>query len=85
MSCTLPSLILVGVHNEMTFGASYNFIGKMGGWELRACLNLEYRTRRSLEKLIFCSLFYVYCCEGVFFHGEKSNVAKHLITYRILS
>ena len=23
-----------GGHNKVTFGASYNFIGRMGGWEL---------------------------------------------------
>ena len=37
------------------------------------------------NKMIFCGFFLcVYHCEGVFFHGEKSNVAKNSITYRIL-
>ena len=50
------------------------------------------------NKMIFCVFFLffffgggggggggcVYHCERVFFHGEKSNVAKHLITYHIL-
>ena len=35
-------------------------------------------------KMVVCCFFCVYRCEGVFFHGEKSNVAKHSITYRIL-
>ena len=31
-----------------------------------------------------CFVFCVYRCEGVFVHGEKSNVAKHSITYGVL-
>ena len=40
------------------------------------------------NKMIFCvfwgGFFCVYHCERIFFYGEKLNVAKHLITYRIL-
>ena len=35
-------------HNKVSFRASYNFIGKMSGWELGGCSNFEYRTGHSL-------------------------------------
>ena len=63
----------------MTFGTSYNFIGKMGEWELGVQQGVLW------NKMIFCGVFFcVYRCEGVFLHGEKSNFAKHSITYHIL-
>ena len=48
----------------------------------------EYRTGHSLVQndfLFFVGFFYVYQCEGVLFHGQKSNVAQNLITSRIFN
>ena len=33
----------------------------------------------------FSGFFFVYHYEGIFFHGEKLNVAKHSITYTVYS
>ena len=35
--------------------------------------------------LFFVGFFCVYQCEGVLFHGQKSNVAQNLITSRIFN
>ena len=68
----------------MSFGASYNFIGKMK--LVVAVQTLSIEQGGLWYKMVFCCFFFfcVYRCEGVFFHGEKSNVAKHSITYSIL-
>ena len=76
-----------GGHNKVTFGASCNFIGKMGGWKLGGGVQILSIERGVLwNKMTLCVFFFfcLYRCEGVFFHAEKSNVGKHSFTYRIL-
>ena len=70
-----------GGHNKLNFWASYNFIGKMGGWEIGGGVQTLSTEQGVLwHKIIFWGFFCVKDCEGVFFDGQKSNVAKHSIT-----
>ena len=70
-----------GVLIKRGVGSQHNFLKVCGvtiKWPSRQAIIL-------LVKLIFCVFdFCVYHCEGVFCHGEKSNVAKYLITHSTL-
>ena len=72
-------------HNKATVRVSNNFISKMGGWELGGIFkNKSLEQGILLNIMIFCFSFFfhffcVYRCQGVFFHVEKSNIAKYSI------
>ena len=83
-------VVEVGGHNKVAFEANHNFIGKMGGWELGMGvwgvfkLWVKNTAFSAIKWFFFFAFFLVFCvyrCKGVFFHSEKSNVAKHSISY----
>ena len=66
----------------MTFGVSYNFIGKMGGWELGEGVEILSIEQGVLwYKMIFCLFYFIFCiyrCEGVLILVPQKDFFYHL-------